>query len=158
VAMLVVLLSVNAQKSEVFESAGEIKTAEGQLQKRQFKANNPEMEEVAIFDLTGINGTTFSSSNISDGSSNSYKHSQKITMAMGVVTSKPLKVNIVFYSTNDKIPYASSITQGELQVFYPIEMYSDIRTRLEQAFSAKKKVQLKTTAKPDGYRESSLML
>ena len=40
---------------------------------------------------------------------------------------------------------AATYSDGTLNIYYPVAVYDDIRTKLEQAFAARKKVTVKVT-------------
>lgn len=125
---------------------------------RVFKVyNNPSQEKTDQFDVTGFGGTTFTASNTADGTTNSFNHNVQIIVAL---TSAKAGSNfqLNFYSTPNSIQQAATYTEGVLNIYYPVELYEAIRTKLEQAFAAKKKVTVKVIQKPNGYREGTLIL
>ncbi len=145
------LLSVVAIAQSTFEPATNNTRA-------MYKAQNPATDMIEMFDVTGTTGATFTTSNISDGTSNSYKHSLRITLPLQTKTkdNKTGTVNLVFYTEGEQMPYAAANANGALNVYYPRSMYESIKEKLDQYLLAKKKIQLKVTQKADGYREGSL--
>jgi len=128
------------------------------LSKRMFKANNPLEDKTDMFEVTGVGGTVFTTSNTSDGTANSYKHSQKITLSLAVLNGKSNSFQLVFFSPDNEIPYSASFADGSLSIYFPISMYEEVKQKLDQSLAARKKVQLKVIQKKDGYREGTLIL
>ncbi len=148
-------LNVSAQPTETADvSKG---SAPGKMAFKVF--NSPAQEKTDQFDLQGLGATTFTASNTTDGTTNSYKHSLQIVVAL-IPVNKTVTSNyqLNFYSTNDNIQQAATYLDGTLNIYYPVAVYDDIRTKLEQAFAAKKKVTVKVIQKPNGYREGTLVL
>jgi len=128
--------------------------------KRVFKVYNSLTEEKNDqFEIQGLGGTTFTASNMVDGSTNSYIHSLRIVVSLVPVikTGNP-NFRLVFYSPSDNIQEAATYSNGTLNIYFPEAVYEDIKTKLEQAFATKKKVMVKVIQKPDGYREGTLVL
>ncbi len=121
--------------------------------------NNPKQDKTDQLEIQGIAGTTFTASNTSDGTPDSYKHSLQIVVALTPV-SKTGNNNyqLIFYSPNDNMQQAATYNDGTLNIYYPVAVYDDIKTKLEQAFAARKKVSVKVVQKPNGYREGTLIL
>jgi hypothetical protein len=144
--------------SNLFAQSNETTPGTVNPQSRIFKVyNNPKDEKTDQFDITGFGGTSFTASNTADGTANSYHHNVQIIV--GLTTNKAgNNFQLNFYSSATNIQQAASYTDGTLNIYYPIELYDAIRTKLEQAFSAKKKVTLKVVQKPNGYREGTLVL
>ena len=125
---------------------------------RVFKVyNNPTQEKTDQFDITGIGGTTFVASNTADGTANSFLHNVQVIVKLN--TSKAgSDFQLNFYSSPNNVQQAATYTDGVLNIYYPVELYDAVRTRLEQALAAKKKVTVKVVQKPNGYREGTLVL
>jgi hypothetical protein len=146
------------QSSETIDGATQSKAMMEKINSRaSFKVHNPQQDKTDMLIVTGIGSVSFATSNTSDGTSNSYYHSQRITMPLQVSSVKPVNVSLIFYSSGDKIPYAATSGDEGVNVYYPINLYEEIKQRLEQSLSAKKKVQLKVTQKTDGFREAVLL-
>jgi len=127
---------------------------------RVFKVyNNPTNDKTDQFEIQGIGGTTFTASNTSDGTAESYKHSLQIVVAL-TPANKTGNSNyqLIFYSPNDNMQQAATYNDGILNIYYPVAVYDDIKTKLEQAFAARKKVMVKVIQKTNGYREGTLIL
>ena len=125
---------------------------------RAFKVyNNPTTDKTDNFDITGFGGTTFTASNTADGTTNSFNHNVQIVVAL---TSSKAGNNfqLNFYNSPSNIQQAATYTDGTLNIYYPVQLYDAIRTRLEQAFAAKRKVSVKVVQKTNGYREGTLVL
>lgn len=155
VALLFAMLSadVSAQKDD----PNVLVAADGRATKRFFKPSNPAEDKTDMFDVSGISGTTFTTSNTSDGSPNSYKHAQRIIVALQA-SGKPNTLQLVFYSPNSEMPYAAAEENTKINVYFPVSMYGEIREKIEQALNARKKVQVKVYQGKDGVREASLVL
>jgi|CXWL01.1.fsa_nt_gi hypothetical protein len=127
---------------------------------RVFKVyNNPLQDKTDQFDIQGLGGTTFTASNTSDGTKDSYRHSLQIVLTL-IPANKAGNNNfrLIFYSPNDNIQQAAAYSDGTLSIYFPEAVYEDIKSKLEQAFAARKKVAVKVIQKPDGYREGTLIL
>lgn len=144
-------LTASAQPSETTP----LKGTTGQ---RVFKVyNNPTQEKTDQFDITGFGGTTFTASNTTDGTTNSFNHNVQIIV--GLTTAKAgNNFQLNFYNSPNSIQQAATYTDGTLNIYYPVQLYDAIRTKLEQAFAARKKVTVKVIQKPNGYREGTLIL
>ncbi len=146
-------ISVSAQESETISTR--IKPMGQQI----FKVyNNPTQDKNDQFDIQGLGGTTFTSSNTIDGTANSYKHSLQIVVALTPVNKTGNSdFQLIFYSPNENIQQAATYKDGTLNIFYPVAVYEDIKSKLEQAFAARKKVTVKVIQKTNGYREGTLI-
>jgi hypothetical protein len=143
-------IAVSAQSSEIVPG-----TVGGG---REFKVyNNPTQDKTDQFDITGIGGTTFTASNTADGTAKSYAHSVQIIVSLN--TNKAgTNFQLNFYSSSKNIQQAATATDGTVNIYYPVELYDAVRTRLEQALAARKKVTVKVVQKTNGYREGTLVL
>jgi hypothetical protein len=121
--------------------------------------NTITQDKTEQFEIQGLGGTNFTSSNTVDGTAGSYKHSLQISVAL-VPVNKAGNSNyqLIFYSPNDNMPEAVTSKDGSVSIYYPLSVYDDIRSKLEQAFTARKKVTVKVTQKTNGYREGTLVL
>jgi hypothetical protein len=124
------------------------------LANRVFKQMNPSENIAETVDITGLGKVSFTVSNTSDGTTNSYKHNKRIIMPLQT-SSKTATYQLVFYSQYESLPYSVEQTNGVTVIYFPIEMYPDLRQRLSEATPAKK-VQLKVEIRKDGYREASV--
>ena len=129
---------------------------DAQLSKRAFKVENPGQDKTDVFDITGIGGASFTASNTADGSANSYSHALRITLPL-ITSNKKENYQLVFYSQFEKIPFAVATEVGVTSIYFPASVYDDIRQKLEQAITARKKIQLKVTMKTNGFREGVLI-
>jgi len=125
---------------------------------RVFKVyNNPKEEKTDQFEITGFGATTFTASNTADGTTNSFNHNVQIIL--GLTSAKAgNNFQLNFYSSSNNIQQAATYNEGVLNIYYPVELYDAVRTKLEQAFTARKKVTVKVVQKPNGYREGTLVL
>lgn len=147
-------VSVSAQDSETIISR--VKPQGQQI----FKVyNNPTRDKTDQFEIQGLGGTTFTTSNTIDGTANSYKHSLQIIVALTPVNKTGNNnFQLIFYSPNDNIQQAATYNDGTLNIYFPVAVYDDIKTKLEQSFAARKKVTVKVIQKTNGYREGTLIL
>lgn len=158
--MLIMVLSVSlfavAQKAEVDMNApGTITDAT--LQKRAFKAAQPSQDQSETWDVTGLGQTTYSASNVMDGSVNSFQHTLRIVVGLTTPAYKTGSYQLVFYGADEKIQQAASVENGVVSLYYPVAAYEALRSRLEQALAVRKKVQVKMTQKTNGFREGVLL-
>lgn len=145
---------VSAQAQETLSDTRIMDRSSGVL----FKQGLVTEDKSETFTITGIgNNVTFSASNYSDGTANSFNHLQKVTLPITVTYNTPIKVQLVFYAPGDKIPHTAMWTNEGVTVFYNMDFYDEIKKRLSDALAAKKKVQLQVIIKKDGYREASLL-
>ena len=146
-------ISVSAQESETIIPRAK------PIGQQIFKIyNNPTQDKTDQFDIQGLGGTTFTSSNIIDGTANSYKHSLQIVVALTPVNkTEKSDFQLIFYSPNDNIQQAAIYKDGRLNIYYPVGVYEDIKSKLEQAFAARKKVSVRVIQKTNGYREGTLI-
>ncbi len=155
-ALVIVLVSTtaaNAQPSEM-DPASASKSGV-----RAFKVyNNPAQDKIDQFEIHSVGGTTFTTSNIADGTTNSYKHSQQIIVSLVPNKAGNTTFQLNFYTPTENVQQAATYTENTLHIYYPVAMYEAIRTKLEQALAAKKKVIVKVIQKPNGFREGTLIL
>jgi hypothetical protein len=119
---------------------------------------NPSQDKTDLFEITGIGNVIYTTSNVADATANSYKHSLKITIELFTTKNKTGNYQLIFSSPEEKIPYSASFVNDMLNIYYPLSVYEGIREKLDQAFAAKKKVQIKVIQKTNGYREGTLIL
>ncbi|MDZ4795168.1 MAG: hypothetical protein SGI83_12885 [Bacteroidota bacterium] len=113
-----------------------------------------------LFEIQGMGGTTFTSSNTMDGTSNSFKHSLQILIGLVPVAKTPnptISFQLIFYSPNDNIQQAATSLENKVNIYFPIAVYDDIRSKLEQTFTARKKVTIKVVQQTNGYREGTIV-
>jgi hypothetical protein len=126
-------------------------------QGRAFKSIMPQQEKSDSYEVTGSKLISISVANTADGSQNSYKHAMRLVLGLSFSNPKAGPAQLVFYSGGESIPYAEITENGVLNIYYPYEVYETIRQRLEESLAARRKVQLKITEKPTGYREAVLV-
>ncbi|MFN4893210.1 MAG: hypothetical protein ACK5G0_05540 [Bacteroidota bacterium] len=149
-------MSLFAQPEDVVMNVHEV-SSNATLQKRVFKAAQPTEDKVELIDVVGLGQTTYTASNVMDGSVKSFEHSMRILVALNMGGNKPGACQLVFYSAAEKIQQAASAENGTVSIYYPISVYESLRSRLEQALIARKKVQVKVTLKTTGFREGVLI-
>lgn len=121
--------------------------------------NNPDKDQADQFDIQALGSTSFTASNTADGSANSYKHALQVILTLVPVNrTAGSNFQLCFYAPGENIQQAATYKDGTLNIYYPVTLYEDIRTRLEQALAAKKKVTVKVVQKTNGYREGTLVL
>lgn len=126
-------------------------------QKRAFKAIQPTEDKIESWDVTALGQSVYAASNLMDGTASSYQHSLRIVVALQTPGYKNGTVQLVFYGPEDKIRQATENEGGVISIYYPVSVYESLRTRLEQALTARKKVTVKITQKTSGYREGVLL-
>lgn len=149
------LVSWSQSTENVADESGRV--IDAQIRKPAFKARQPQEDKSEIFEVAGLGQTTYTASNTEDGSVKSYDHQLRIVVSLNTVGNKASSCQLVFYSAGDKIQQAASADNGQVNVYYPVSVYESVRSRLEQALTARKKVQVKITQKTNGYREGVLM-
>jgi hypothetical protein len=153
-----VMSSVLAQTGVTGSTKGNNDFLTGDVKDSKIKAkNNIMVDESEVLNITGISGSSFTVSNIADGTEKSYNHDLRVVISLNIAENKTEKYQIVFYSSQDKIPFAVANEISVFSVYYPISLYESIKTRLEQSVAARKKVQLKVVRKTNGYREGTLI-
>lgn len=149
----VTVTSIQAQQGNTDRQSG----ASAQQEKLQLalKSKPPVADKTDLFEVTGIKRSIFTVSNTADGTLESYKHTKRITMELSATNNNSYEV--VFYSSEEKVPLVIATSTGKPVIYYPIEMYESIRQKLEQSFAARKKIQLQVVEKTTGFREVSLI-
>jgi hypothetical protein len=131
--------------------------SDANVQKRVFKVRQPEKDLFESWEVSGLGPTSYTTSNVMDGSVNSYQHSLRIVVGLTTPAYKNGSYQLVFYGADEKIQQAASVENGVVSLYYPVAAYEVLRTRLEQALTARKKVQVKMTQKTNGFREGVLL-
>jgi len=147
------VLSVSAQTDDRSGSTNSKTALQAKLKAGNMVAN----DQSEVLNITGVNSFVFTVSNLADGTEKSFHHNQRIVVSLNISESKSEKYQLVFYSNDDRLPFAVASDLSSFSIYYPIHLYESIKTKLEQAIAAKKKVQLKIVRKMDGYREGSLI-
>jgi hypothetical protein len=132
----------------------------GKSQQKQTEAlntRNKAEDKLDILDITGLAGSVFSTMNYPDAVSQNSNASLKITLSVLTGPTKAGGYQLVFSPDSEKTPYAVETKTGITSVFFPINTFEVINQKLEQAMAQKKKVQLKITQNPNGYREGLLV-
>ena len=113
----------------------------------------PTDEKSEQFDIVGLGATSFSASNTADGTPASYNHAVQVSVPL-VLANNKAAYQIVFYSSDDQVPYSVEQVGSVTNVYFPLSLYDALRSKLEQAVAAHKKVQLKLNYKKTGFREA----
>jgi hypothetical protein len=126
--------------------------------KEQYYALHPKEDRSLAIEITGLPGMSFSVTNTADGSAAGmgYNHSENIVISLQTNV-KDTSYQLVFYSEKENFQKIMSEEGNTRSVFYPMSMYADIKQKLEQSISLKKKVQLKLTLRKEGYSEAKLL-
>ena len=154
--VLFVSFSTFAQSTSVSDAIS-AKAENNYARPLKFEPINPANDKTDQVEITGLGAATFTTSNIADGSLNSYKHSQKISISLNPLVGKTGSYQLIFYPESDHIQYAASSDNGVVSIYYPLNLFTVIKGTLEQSFAAKKKVTVKVIQKADGYREGTLV-
>ncbi|MBL0152645.1 MAG: hypothetical protein IPP93_03835 [Chitinophagaceae bacterium] len=149
-------LQAGAQKAETMENAQGNSQTSGR-NTVLFKPLNPEEDKTETVDISGVGAATFISSNFADGTPASYRHTQMVTLKLQAAGNKPGSYQLVFYPEKAEIKEAAASRDGVLSIYYPLSMFTTIKTTLEQNLAARKKVSVKVVMQKDGYREGSLV-
>jgi hypothetical protein len=81
----------------------------------------------------------------------------KIILSLLTGANKSLGYQLVFNPDADKSGYAVELQDGITTINFPQMTFEAIRQKLEQSIAAKRKVQIKITQNPNGYREGVLV-
>jgi len=158
--MLILGLTVStlsmAQKAEVDANAPGVIT-DAAMQKRAFKAAQPTEDKSESWEVTALGQTTYTASNVMDGSATSFQHTIRIVIGLTTPAYKHGSCQLVFYGADEKIQQAAAVENGVLSIYYPLATFEGVRSRLEQALAVRKKVLVKMTQKTNGYREGVLV-
>lgn len=140
------------------ENDPNVTTIDGKPYKKLVAISNPKQDETHEFEISGAGTTVFSTSNVADGTVNTYKHNQQITVSLVPSDKSKGEFHVIFYSDPKEVPQTANYTDKKVAVYYPIQLYESIKEKLDQAFSARKKVYVKVVQKTNGFREGSLIL
>jgi hypothetical protein len=127
-----------------------------QVRRKEAMLFKPESPSVAIqetFDILGFGVPSFSISNQANGTEESYLHQLRVSYPL-LISGGKSNVQIIFYGNGDKVPYSVVKEDAGAIVYFPLQVHDQLRTRVEQAISARRKVQLKINIKPSGFREA----
>jgi hypothetical protein len=155
-SLMICSLSVMGQQTETVTDEM-FSNGQGGFRKPAFKARQPTEDKSEIYDVTGIGQTTYLASNTMDGTIASYEHSIRIQVGLTTPAAKGMNCQLIFYGPNEKVQQAVSSDNGAVSIYYPIAVYESMRSRLEQALAARKKIQVKVALKTNGYREGVLV-
>jgi hypothetical protein len=152
--------TVFSQPVETAEREGGNSVFINKTQQKQAEAlNNRKKTEdkLEVIDVTGLGGSVFSIMNYPDVSAKAGNHSLKITLSLLTGTTRTGGYQLVFLPENEKTTYAVETQNSVTSIFFPMSVFNVINQKLEQQISNKKKVQLKITQNPNGYREGVLV-
>ena len=153
-AVCLSVLSVSAQNTD---RTGKVNESSVSMKAKMKGGNLILKDETELLNITGVNSSVFTVSNMSDGTEKSFNHDLRIILSLNTAENKNEKYQLVFYGSQDKIPFAVANEITAFSIYYPIAMYESIRENLDRSLASKKKIQLKLTRKTDGYREGTLI-
>ena len=110
-----------------------------------------------MLELVNLGSPSFSVSNLADGTLSSYQHSTRITYSIQVINGKG-EYKLVFYGASEKIPYSVFTENGVTTIYMPFSMHDYFKSKVDQALTARKKVQLKLNLSTSGLREAVWVL
>ena len=122
-----------------------------------FKPVSPAEPTQDILEIVGFGLPSFSISNIADGTEESYAHHLRVSYPLQVAGGRT-GYQVVFYGAGEKIPYSVVKEDASTLIYFPYQIHDQLKSRVEQALSARKKVQLKITIKPSGLREATWLI
>lgn len=151
-------ISLYAQKTDsgfTNDPAGNNRTANT---KEQYYALHPKEDKSLVIEITGLSNMSFTVANTADGTSAGmgYNRSENIVISLQT-NSKDTAYQLVFYSEKENFQKILSEDGKTRSVYYPMAMYSDIKQKLEQYITLKKKIQLKLSLRKEGYSEAKLL-
>jgi hypothetical protein len=156
--LLLLCITGSVVLGQPVENDPNVTTIDGRHYKKLVTISNPKQDETHQFEISGAGTTVFSTSNVADGTVNTYKHNQQITVSLVPADKSKGEFQVIFYSDPKEVPQTANYTDKKVAVYYPIQLYESIKEKLDQAFSARKKVYVKVVQKTNGFREGSLIL
>ena len=120
-------------------------------------SRNKNEDKTDLLDITGISGTVYSSMSYPDGSTVSTGYSSKIILSLLTGINKTGGYQLVFLPDGERVPAAVDSQNGISSIYFHINAFQSLSQKLEQSIAAKKKVQIKLTQNPNGYREGILV-
>lgn len=146
----------------VFGQSTEIEPGVLNIDGKNFKKtvliNNPKQDESFQVEISNTGITVFTSSNNADGTINSFRHNQQITLSLLLADKSKGECQLVFYSDPKEVPQTANLQNKIITIYYPINLYEVIKEKIEQTLTARKKIYVKVIQKTNGYREGSLIL
>jgi len=110
-----------------------------------------------VIEVIGLGSPSFSVSNNADGTEGSYAHQLRVSYPLQTVGGKN-GYQIIFYGVGEKIPYSVVKEDGKTVVYFPFQIHDQLKSKIEQALNARKKVQLKLLLEPSGIREATWII
>lgn len=105
-----------------------------------------------VFEVINISAPTFSTSNIVDGTAESFNHKLRVAYNLQLNGSKG-SFQLVFFGEDEKVPFAVNTENGLTTIYMPYVVHDNFKSKLDQAISARKKVQVKINLLTSGKRE-----
>jgi hypothetical protein len=160
------LLSATLFTTFLFSQAVETNNVEvnktlltGKTQQKQIEAlnnRNKNDDKLNMIEITGVGGSVFSTMNYPDISTKISTPSLKITLLLLTGVNKAGGYQLVFSPESERTAYAVETQTGITSIFFPMHTFEIINQKLDQYIASKKKVQLKITQNPNGFREGVL--
>ncbi|MBM3414570.1 MAG: hypothetical protein FJY16_06510 [Bacteroidetes bacterium] len=122
-----------------------------------FKAARVASPQQEVYEVVGLGLPSFTVSNIADGSFESYVHSLRVTYPLQLGGGRT-GFQLIFYGLNDKIQYAVAQEGNSTSIYMPYALHDNLKGKIEQTLSARRKVQLKINLLPSGLREASWII
>lgn len=129
-----------------------------QKQQDALNSRNKTEDKLETLDITGLGGSVFTTMNYPDVGVQTSNAVLKITLSVLTGPTKSAGYQLVFSPETEKTPFAVETKSGVTSVYFPLNTFEILNHKLEQAIAQKKKVQLKITQNPNGYREAVLVL
>ena len=118
-----------------------------------FKPSRVASSQVETIEVASISQPSFSVSNVADGTAASFHHSLRVTYSLQILNTKG-SFQLVFFGENDRVPYSVNIENGNTIIYMPYLAHDYFKNKLDQALTARKKVQLKISLMTTGVREA----
>lgn len=122
-----------------------------------FKTGRLLESQTETVEVTAISAPSFTVANTADGTAESFNHRFRISYTLQLLNGKGT-YQLHFYNAGEKIPYAVNTENGVTNIYMPLAAHEYFRTKVEQALSLRKKVQLKINLLTSGVREAVWVL
>ena len=113
--------------------------------------------QVETVEITGLGSPNFATSNMVDGTMESYNHKVRVTYTLQVTGGKGV-YQLVFYMPNEKMPYSVNTENGITTIYMPLQLHDYFKSKVDQNLTARKKVQLRLNLSTSGLREAVWVL
>lgn len=130
---------------------------EGQKGAQVFKHARVLNDQTEILEVISMSAPTITASNLVDGTAASYNHKLRIAYTIQLAGGKG-GYQLVFYGEDEKISYAVNAEGGATIIYMPLVIHEYFKSKMDQALTARKKVQLKINVLTSGLREAIWVL